>query len=119
MILASHNANLVDIASPAVPADPSLGIEGTDPFSRWSGIAQAYVQDTRTETVNGGARIIITESLVNVPANLPVWPLINDVITVNKLPRLSQPGYVLTLQVREVNDHYLTVGFIQLTCRKS
>lgn len=114
MILASHNAYLTDVSSPPVPADPGLGIPGSGPVSKWSGLCQIHMRPDTDDVIRQGERVRFTQNLVTVPANLPTYPETEDVLTF-QLP----DGSTQVQKVFSVDTSYAALGKIVVTTRPS
>ncbi len=85
MILLGHNANLTEIQTPGVPADLRKGIPGTGAVTRWQGTCQAYIDEDVIDEIKGGARMQVSQTIVDVAVNLPVWPNQEDLITIVRI----------------------------------
>jgi hypothetical protein len=79
-----HNAHLTAILAPAVPADPTAGIPGSPQTTRWSGDCEAYVDEDIADLIKGGMRVQLSSTIVDLPANLPVWPNEEDLMTLKR-----------------------------------
>lgn len=116
MILADHNAHLVNISTPAIPVDAGKGIVGSPAVSRWAGDIQAVVQDTLVESVSeDGGRVELLTTLVYLPANMPTVPVINDLLSLKMLRDLTTQ----VLIVRQSLDRFYLAGYVQFLCRRT
>jgi hypothetical protein len=113
MILPDHNAHLIKIEGDPVPADPGIGEPGAPPLLKWSGDSWAHVASDTREVIRGGMRVAILETKVVLPQNLPVWPATDDQLTVT----LTRDHSTLVLKVREVNDRFRLLGYINVIAR--
>lgn len=115
MILAQHTAHLTTIVAQPVPADPSIGISGSAPLVRWAGDAQIHVREHTVDEVVGSQRVRVTEAIVDIPANIPVYPGNEDELTFTNL----HDGSVQTVKVRDLDTKFQFLGFVRATCRVS
>jgi len=110
-ILLTHNARCTMIQSPAVVADPNKGIAGSGPTVRWTGVVEAYIDEDIADVVKQGQRVQISQTIVDLPANMPVWPNQEDLITITRISGLVQyaPAGPLTetLTVRKTDGGLL------------
>ena len=133
MILLARNAVLTDVSSPAVPADPKKNITGSAKSSRWSGNIDAYIDEDAANRVHNQSLIAQSSAtgglestgntVVHLPANLPVWPNLEDLITLKRLPVMnpsptasSQIGTTQTFKVRMVDTGLLQQGRLMIHC---
>lgn len=112
MILGAHNGHAISLDGPPVPPDPGIGIVGSGGANRWNGDAQAYVDSDTTEVVRGNQRILIEDTILDLPANFPVTPEANDILTVRYLD-----GSVETFKVRMIDRGLLPTGRMRVRCR--
>jgi hypothetical protein len=113
MILPDHNAHLIKIESDPVPADPDLGIAAVPAAIRWQGDVWAHLEDDVREVIRGGQQVTIFQTMCVLPQNLPVRPATTDQLTFTVMPG----GTTLVLKVREVNDRFRQLGFINVIAR--
>lgn len=115
MILPDHNAHLVKVESPSVPADVPKAVAGSLPATKWEGDCQAHLSTQREEGMHGGARVIVTQTVATLPANL-----INRVsFEVEDILTFEVYGQTQKLHLREVDQRYRPIGKIMLTLRRA
>lgn len=117
MVLADHNATMSLIATQATPADPGLGVEGSDGVVRWSGYCQAHLEQDTTLVIKGGQQIEIEQVKVALPRNLPTSPNVGDLVTFVPLPLFGGSTQVLRVYAVDATDAQF--GKINLICRRS
>jgi hypothetical protein len=118
VIMADHNAHLTQIATPAVVADPTVGIAGSPQVVKWSGDVWAHNEDETTQIVRAGQLVELTTTRIFLPQNLSVWPVMNDLLTFSYIGPMgvsSEPPVVL--RTRDVNDRFRLLGYIIVTAR--
>jgi hypothetical protein len=90
VLLLGHNANLLQVQAPAVPADPTLGIAGSPATTRWQGTCPAYIDEDIVDEIRGGMRVQVSQTIVDVPINLPVWPNPEDRLIFKRIDYISK-----------------------------
>jgi hypothetical protein len=129
--LLGSNAHLTSIIQPAIPADPTAGIAGQPEVVRWSGDVEAYIDEVISDLVSagmdlvsgGGMRIQISQSLIDLPANLPVWPNEEDFMTIRRtgvVARYAEAGpQVENLVCRRIDGALLMIGKLRVFAVRS
>jgi hypothetical protein len=118
IIMADHNAHLTQITGAATPADPGLGIVGAPATSKWTGDVWAHCEDDTTQIVRAGQLIELTTTRIFLPQNLPIWPVMSDLLDLNYIGPMgvtTEPPVVL--KTRDVNDRFRLLGYIIVTAR--
>jgi hypothetical protein len=123
MYLLGHNAHLTLIQAPGVAADPSQNITGSGPTTRWQGTAEAYVDEDIVDVVKGSTstgayRVQVSQTMVDLPANLPVWPNEEDLITIVRVGVVANYApagpHTEVLVVRKTDGGLLMLGKLRL-----
>lgn len=125
-ILLGKNANLLEIDSPAIPADVSLGISAVPQTARWTGSVDAYIDEDIQDSVKGQMRVTVAKVIVDLPVNLPVWPNTEDLLILKRISFFSrgqvpeQGGSDVTpnevLKVRFIDGGLILLGKLRVQC---
>jgi hypothetical protein len=113
------------IQSPAVVADPDKGIVGSGPVTRWTGSLEAYIDEDIADVVKGTQRVQVSgsgslsnETIIDLPVNLPVWPNLEDLVTIVRtgvLARFAAAGpQSEVLIVRKIDGGLTMLGKLRL-----
>lgn len=114
MLLADHNAYLIKIEGPSVPADPGLGIVGEDSPVKWKGRCQAHLEKVIMQSIVNNQIVRLDQTVVQLPANLPVIPATGDMVIFKYLD-----GQIQKLKVYIENSTDRQFGKITVTCKAS
>jgi len=118
MYLIGHNAQCTTITRPAIPADLTLGITGSPATVRWSGRIEAYIDEDIADQVKGNMRVQVSQTIIDLPGNLPVWPDEEDLVTIVRsgiIARYAAAGpQTENLVVRKIDGGLLMLGKLRL-----
>jgi hypothetical protein len=111
------------IQMPATPADPQKGVPGTGPLIRWQGSVQAYIDEDIADVIKGHQRMQVSQTIVDLPANVPIWPNEEDLITIVRVGVVARyaPAGPQTEQllVRKTDGGLLMLGKLRLMVVRS
>jgi hypothetical protein len=85
---------------------------------RWSGILEAYIDEDIADQIKGSMRVQVSQTIVDLPANLPIWPNEEDVVTIKRqgvLARYAPAGpQTENLIVRKIDGGLIMLGKLRL-----
>lgn len=120
MYLLVHNARIVQIQTPPTPGDPIKGITGSAGTIRWSGDAQAWIDEDLIDTVRNNQLVTLSQTMIRIPVNMPVTPNEQDLVTIVRLDSVQPASQAApaseVMTVRTIDQGNILQGIIILRC---